>query len=59
VLFTLIILITMFKDHKWCLNKVNKEDLALLFIIIFLTTFDTLITATIVYFLLNNGGFYG
>jgi hypothetical protein len=49
----------MFKDHKWCLNKVNKEDLALLFIIIFLTTFDTLITATIVYFLLNNGGFYG
>lgn len=53
MLLTIIVLITMFKDQGWCLDKVDKQELALLFIMIFLATCDTLITGVIIYYFIK------
>jgi hypothetical protein len=43
----------MFRDQGWCLDKIDKEELALLFIVIFLAICDTTITGAIIYYFIK------
>jgi len=46
-------LMVMFRDYGWCLDKLDKEELVLLLIIIFLAMGDTVITGAIVYYFIK------
>lgn len=43
----------MFRDYGYCLDKLDKEEIALLFIVIFLAMGDTVITGAIVYYFIK------